>query len=190
VLDVDYEVVDLPAFDIDKLLGSPALRTTMGMLKKMTEGTELEFSDALQPLSEIADVEERMSWLKEMINFAAIVFKTHGLRMEKEAVQKAINPILEGRGNNMVMTIFEEKYYEGKAEGKLEGKAEGKLEGQAETLTEFKNGVINVLRTRFHTVPKRVAIAIREMTDITAIQSLIVDAAVCQSMKEFEKTLK
>ncbi|GHT47354.1 hypothetical protein FACS189454_09690 [Planctomycetales bacterium] len=64
VPEIDYDVVDLPARDFSKLTGSAVLRLALGILKKTVEGLENEFADAMLPLAEIADEEERVELTK------------------------------------------------------------------------------------------------------------------------------
>jgi hypothetical protein len=64
------------------------------------------------------------------------------------------------------------------AEGKAEGETKGKVEA-----------VLEVLQSRFKTVPKNVQNSIRSYTDLTALRSLLVSAATCQTMNEFKEHL-
>ncbi|MDR2116172.1 MAG: Rpn family recombination-promoting nuclease/putative transposase, partial [Planctomycetaceae bacterium] len=51
VPDIRYDIVDLPAEDIEDLRGGVILRVTLGVLKKMGEGLEEEFDQAILPLA-------------------------------------------------------------------------------------------------------------------------------------------
>ncbi|GHT31599.1 hypothetical protein FACS1894214_3060 [Planctomycetales bacterium] len=68
------------------------------------------------------------------------------------------------------------------AEGKAEGQAEGETKGKVEA-------VLEVLQSRFKTVPKNVQNSIRSYTDLTALRSLLVSAATCQTINEFKEHL-
>ena len=61
VVEIGYQVVDLPAWDFHKLVGGPVLRLALGILKKMIEDAGEEFSEAMLPLLEISDGESRKS---------------------------------------------------------------------------------------------------------------------------------
>jgi len=65
IVEVEYDVVDLPAWDFRKLVGGPALRLALGILKKMIEGNEDEFSEALLPLRESTEEEQKIELTKE-----------------------------------------------------------------------------------------------------------------------------
>jgi hypothetical protein len=67
---------------------------------------------------------------------------------------------------------------EGKVEGKIEGKVEGKIED-----------VLAILKKRFSRVPQRIVKSLRKRKDVTAMESLVVEAAVVNSIKEFESLL-
>lgn len=64
-----------------------------------------------------------------------------------------------------------------------EGEARGKAEGEAKT-------ILTVLRARFRKVPKGVENAVRSMTDATALESLAIHAATCESLEDFSEALK
>jgi flagellar biosynthesis/type III secretory pathway protein FliH len=71
---------------------------------------------------------------------------------------------------------------QGKAEGLAEGETKGKAEGKAEA-------VLEVLQSRFKSVPKNIQSRIRSYTDLTALRSLLVSAATCQTINEFKENL-
>jgi hypothetical protein len=183
LVEIDYDVVDLPAWDFGSLVGGPVLRLVLGMLHKMTGGHEDEFPEALLPLLEITDEEEKLELTKEILPFATKAFAAHNRRLDAETLNRALEPIFKDKERFMITTIFEEKFLEGKAEGKSEGKAEGKAEGEA-------NIVLLLLRKKFHKVPKKLENAIRSMTDSTALESLAAHVVDCQSLDEFSDALK
>ncbi|MDR1963874.1 MAG: Rpn family recombination-promoting nuclease/putative transposase, partial [Planctomycetaceae bacterium] len=113
VPEIKYDVVDLPEIDLDQLRGSPVLRIGMGVLKKMTEGLEDEFAQALLPLLEIADEKQQTTITKEILDFASKVFAARNKRLRDEDIEKSLQPIFKERTKNMITTIFEEKYLEG-----------------------------------------------------------------------------
>ena len=70
------------------------------------------------------------------------------------------------------------------AEGAIKGRAEGRAEGEA------KGEIRATLKQRFGEVPKEVRDAIQSMTDLVALESLLVHAESCQSLDEFGEALK
>jgi hypothetical protein len=176
-VDIEYDVVDLPAWDFKALVGGPVLRLALGMLYKMTGGAEDEFPEALLPLLEVADEEEQIELTKEMLDFADKVFKAHNRRLDQEMVSRTLKQIFHNKDKEqtMIKSIFDEKYDAGVVEGEARGKAET---------------VLTVLRARFRRVPKEVEKTIRQMTDPIALDSWAAYAATCQSLDEFATALK
>jgi len=177
VIEVEYDVVDLPAWDLETLVGGPVLRTVLGILKQMTEDMGLEFSEALLPLLEIDDENIKIDLVKEALPFIAKVFAAHDRQLDAETVNQALKPIF--KETTMIKTIFEEKYDEGVAFGKAEGKAE--------TGREI---LLKILRKRFNKVPRDVENTIRKMTDPVALDSWAEHALDCQSMTEFAQAVR
>jgi hypothetical protein len=62
------------------------------------------------------------------------------------------------------------------------GEERGIIRGRA-------NAVISVLRTRFQTVPKTIQDSIKSYTDLIALDSLLVAAVTCESIKDFRQNL-
>jgi hypothetical protein len=174
-VEIGYDVVDLPAWDFDKLVGGAVLRLALGMLHKMTGGTEDEFPVALLPLREIANEEQRIELTKELLGFVAKAMRVHNRRLEKTTVSKVLKPIFEDKEQAMIKTIFEETYDEGVAEGEVKA---------------GRNAVLAVLRAKFSRVPKEVEKSIRAMNDPTALESWAAHAATCQTMDEFTRALR
>ncbi|MDR2756680.1 MAG: Rpn family recombination-promoting nuclease/putative transposase, partial [Planctomycetaceae bacterium] len=125
VPEVQYDMVDLPAENIEHLRGGAILRVTMGILKKMAEGLEEEFDQAMLPLAEIDDENQQIVLTKEILDLVAKVYAAREKRLEPEAVHKSLKPIFQERTPNMIPTIFDELRAEGFAEGYAESFAEG-----------------------------------------------------------------
>jgi hypothetical protein len=179
VIEVEYDVVDLPAYDLRKLMGGPVLRVVLGVLKKMIEDAGEDFPVALMPLLEMDDA-EKIDVTKEVLPFITQVFAAQGRPLDTKTINKALKPIL---GENMIKTIFDEKFDEGVAVGKAEGIAEGEVKKGREVL-------LKILREKFNKVPRNVENAIRKMNDPVALDSWAVHAAICQSMTEFSEAIR
>ena len=172
---IDYDVVDLPAWDFDKLVGGTVLRLALGMLHKMTGGTLDEFPEALLPLLEIDDEGQRIELTKELLDFVDKAFAANNRELDEAIVSKALKPIFKEKEKTMIKTMFEKREEIGEARGKVKGKAEA---------------VLTVLRAKFHRVPRETEKAIRQMTDPIALDSWTAHAATCKSMDEFATALK
>ncbi|MGL6193904.1 MAG: Rpn family recombination-promoting nuclease/putative transposase, partial [Thermoguttaceae bacterium] len=182
-LDIRYDVVDLPEHDWDKLIGLPHLRLVMGVLKKMTESFDEDFSDALMPLREFTSEREQAEWLRPMLDFVSKVFEKHHLKLERETVNQVLEKVFYEKTEEIMLSIFEEAELKGKVEGITLGKAEGVAIGEARAL-------LRVLAARFQTVPNRISDRIAKIGDLVVLDSLTVTAATCKSLDEFENALK
>jgi len=177
-VEIEYDVLDLPAWGFHQLSGGAVLRLALGILHKMTGGADDEFPEALLPLREISDGEQQIELTKELLDFTARAMQAHNRRLEPTRVSAALKPIFQEREQTMIKTIFEEQQDIGEARGIARGKAEGKTEGKAET-------ILTVLRARFRRIPRKTERVIRQMTDSIALDSWAIQAATCQSMDEF-----
>jgi hypothetical protein len=180
--DINYHVVDLPAYDVDHLRGRPELRAAIGILKNMTEGNEDDFAKAMLPIAEIDDDQQQIIITKDILEFVAKAFIAHHKRLEAEAVHKALAPIFNERTENMTTTIFDEIRAEGEAEGEARGEARGEVKGG-------QNMVLAALRKKFKKIPNHIETEIRKMSDPIALESLISDVFESRTLDEFENAL-
>ena len=169
-VEIDYDVVDLPDWDFGKLVGGPVLRLVLGMLHKLAGGNLDELPAALRPLMEIADSEERIDLMKEVMPFAAKVFAAHNRRLDETLVNEALSPIFKGKERTMIKTIFEEREEIGEARGRAKS-------------------VLTALRKKFKKVPKKTEQAVLAMTDPIALESLLEHAIDSNTLDEFAEVL-
>jgi hypothetical protein len=183
LVEIEYDVVDLPAWDFGKLVGGAVLRLVLGMLHKMTGGVEDEFPEALLPLREIKDEGQKIELTSELLEFVAKAMQSHNRRLDESMVSKALKPIFNEREQAMIKTIFEEKFDAGRAEGRAEGKAKWKAEAKAEA-------VLTILRTKYKRIPKGIEKAVLAMTDLIVLESLVAHATDSVSLDEFATALQ
>lgn len=197
---IDYDVIDLPAWNFKNLVGGPVLRCTLGMLWKMTGGDLETWPEAMLPISEILDARQRIELSKDMLDFVAKAFQANDLRLEIADINKALKPIFHEKETNMILTVFEEKFLEGqkigekreriKSEIKLEEEKtknekrleEAKIKSRIETILLF-------LSSRFNGVTKKLEKKIQKIDNPEKLNELAKLAAKCESLKEFEKAL-
>jgi hypothetical protein len=177
--EIHYTVIDLPTIDRDHFCGSPVLRTAMGILKNTTEGHEEEFARAMLPLAELDDEPQRIIVIKEILDFVAKVYAARGKRLETVEIYEAVTPLLRERTENTMKSFFEELEARGEARGEVRGEARGK-----------QDMVLAALRKKFTVVPKHIETAIRQMSDPIALESLIGDVIVSQTLDEFATALR
>jgi predicted transposase/invertase (TIGR01784 family) len=83
----------------------------------------------------------------------------------------------------------------GKAEGKAEGLVEGMAKGKAEGLFEGGRksqiqGILRILTTRFASAPDDIRQAVEAKTDLSALETLIIHAATCDTLDDFRQKLR
>ena len=171
MVEIEYDVVDLPAWDFDRLVGSTVLRLALGVLHKMTGGSDEDFPVALLPLREIENEAQKIELTKELLDFVAKAMRAHNLRLDAARVSAALKLVFQDKEQNMIKTIFEEREDIGIAKGKAEA-------------------VLLVLRTKFNRVPKNIETAVLAMSDSIALESLLVHAIDSNTMDEFAEALK
>jgi hypothetical protein len=182
-VEIEYDVVDLPARDFYNLVGGAVLRAVLGILKKMLEGHGDEFGEALLPLREITDPEQRIEITNEMLLFADRAFAAHNRRLDMAKVKDALDMIFPESEKPMIKTLYEVTYDEGFVEGKTRGITLGEARGEAKT-------IVRVLKTRFNRVPKTVSDRVLAISDSVVLESLTDLAVQCQSLKEFKNALQ
>ena len=170
VPEIKYDVVDLPAWDFDKLVGSTVLRLALGMLHKMTGGNLDEFPEVLKLLSEITDEEQQIELTKELMDFVNKVFAAHNRKIDEATWNKALHPIFKGKERAMIKTIFEEREEIGEVKA-------------------CRNMVLTFLRSKFGKVPKKIEEAIRQKNDPIVLESLAAQAGRCKTLDEFAEGL-
>jgi hypothetical protein len=174
VPEIRYDVVDLPAWDFDNLVGGTVLRLALGMLHKMTGGNLDEFPEALKPLLEITDEGQRVELSKELLDFVAKAFQAHDRRLDNEMVHESLKQIFKGKERTMIKTIFEEREDIGEARGIARGKAEA---------------VLTVLRRKFKKIPKHIEQSGLAMSDPIALESLLGTAIDSDTLEGFVEIL-
>jgi len=174
VPEIRYDVVDLPAWDFDTLVGGTVLRLALGMLHKMTGGNLDEFPEVLKLLSEITDEEQQIELTKELIDFLDRAFAAHNRRLDEGTLTKALKPIFKGKERAMIKTIFEEKYDAGIADGAVRGRAEM---------------VLKALRKKFKKVPKGIEQSVLAMSDPIALESMLEHVFDSNTLDEFATML-
>jgi DNA-binding protein Fis len=170
-VEIEYDVVDLPAWDFKKLVGGPVLRLALGMLYKITGGHPDEFPEALLPLLEIANEGQKIELTKELLDFVAKAFAAHNRRLDEAKVSEVLKLVFQGKEKTMIKTIFEEREAKGKAEA-------------------GRNMVLAALRRKFKKVPKGIETEILAMSDPIALESLLVHAIDSSTLDEFAAVLK
>jgi hypothetical protein len=174
-VEIEYDLVDLPAWDFDKLVGGTVLRLVLGLLHKMAGGNVDEFSEAFRPLLEIADREQRIELTKELFNLVEKAFKANHRRLDAAKVNEALKPLFQEKERTiMIKSCFDEMRDEGIAIG--EAKA-------------GRNLVLQALRKKFMKVPKKIEKAVLAMSDPIALESVLEHVIDSDTLDEFATVL-
>jgi hypothetical protein len=177
-VEIDYDIVDLPAWDFDQLVGGAVLRLTLGLLHKMAGGNIDDLPEALKPLMEITDAEERVELGKDVLPFAAKVFAANNRRLDEAQMDEVLKPIFTGKERAMIKTVFEEKFDEGIAVGEARSEVKWKAEM-----------VLKAIRRKFKQVPKKIEDTVLAMTDPIALDSMHEHAIGSNTLDEFTSML-
>jgi hypothetical protein len=106
--------------------------------------------------------------------------KARNQKTEEAEFDRILTPIFNPEEKkNMITTIFEDKF--------LEGVAVGEARGEIRRATK---SIATVLKSRFGKVPTRIVKLIDSYSDPVTLESWLVLAATCGSLKEFEEALK
>ena len=151
----------------------------------MIESDGDEFSEALLPLLEISDEEQKIELTKEAVDFFVKVFAAHNRRVDEAMLSQALKPIFKDKEQTMIKTIFDEKYEEGVAEGKAIGIEEERSAWVADKIETL----LHILNKRLGDVPPTVRDKLHTIHDFDALSQLTDVALDCQSFAEFEKAL-
>lgn len=187
--EIKYIVVDLSKMEVDQICGSPVLKTSLCILKNMTEGNEEEFAKLMAPLAEIEDEQERKMIIKDILTFVAEVLKTKGKVLKNTKVKEAIKYASkkEEEVKNTMKDIFDKLKEEGVAIGEAIGVAKGKTEGEMEGMQKM---VLLALQKKFAKTPRRIATTIRNIFDPVALETLLGNVIDSRSLDEFKTALK
>lgn len=176
----DYDLVDLPALEVEELGKAPLLRVILELLKRGTDGTLYDVrSQILEPLAKLRSDEKTRYWIQRILQYMDQVFKRKKKELTPKLIDQVIKPVYHERSSDMSLTFLEKLELKGREEGLVEGEAKGKAEG-----------IITVLQARFKQVPKEIADRVMATTDLVALESLTITAATCENLDEFQKALK
>ncbi|MDR1268059.1 MAG: Rpn family recombination-promoting nuclease/putative transposase [Planctomycetaceae bacterium] len=181
VLNVKALLFDVPSIKFKNFPDDPELFVPFTMLQAVfsTDVTK-RMTKIVQKLQPTIHLPESQEELRDAIYYAITSAKHFSLQdflkistqIEKEGIF------------TMPTSVLDQLVAKRIAEGKAEGEAEGEVKG-------LRKSVLNVLCKRFKmtNVPKRMKAAIQRMNDPIALESLVVDAAMCQTLDEFAEAL-
>ncbi|MDR0609125.1 MAG: Rpn family recombination-promoting nuclease/putative transposase, partial [Planctomycetaceae bacterium] len=175
-LDFDYTNVVLSEYNLEHLSGNPVTKTVLGIMKILTEGKPELFSQALAPIAGLDDYEEKRYIVNLSLELYANYLRSREQKVNEANLDHVLSPIFNPKEKQeMITTIFEDKY--------LEGFAEGEARGEAKM-------IVTVLETRFGEVPRNIVKTINSYSNPKVLESWTKRAVTCKSLKEFAEVLK
>ena len=97
-----------------------------------------------------------------------------------EQINKAITTVFKGQeGINMAEAVQKSIIQEGIEIGEARGELKGSI-----------RNILALLRTKFNPIPYEIIDELNKRTDATALESLVILAAQCNTLDEFAKGLK
>jgi predicted transposase YdaD len=136
-----------------------------------------EVLERLKPYSEIPKY-------RRLIRFLWWYLVSNARRMTKQELTTVTEAVKKIIGEKNMPTILEQYRAEGIAIGEARGETRGETRGEA------RGRLLTTLEVRFNGVPKEIEKAVREMSDLIALESLVEHAKTCQSLTEFAEALK
>jgi predicted transposase YdaD len=170
--------------------GLPAVRALLSALRAASSRRLSErFESIVSMLSEAGDDSRFLDWLVSIFRYAASRSRLEGgLETVKEAVRRVRG---EREAEEMTTTLANELALKGFAKGREEGREEGLTKGREEGLTKGeRESIARVLSARFGTVPDDIRRAIEANSDRSALESLTIHAAICDTIDDFRQKLR
>ncbi|MDR1485733.1 MAG: Rpn family recombination-promoting nuclease/putative transposase [Planctomycetaceae bacterium] len=151
--------------------GHPAMLALVDTLMSYSDGTLSDsFDRIVDYFTPIKKDRRTYGWLSSITQY--FLSRT---KLGIETVTKTISKIFdERRTEKMVMSTLEELCIKERKEGQVESKIDD---------------VIEVLKVRFKKIPATIIKAVRSYKDPIALSSLVRQAAVCDTLLEFERDL-
>ncbi|MDR2169867.1 MAG: Rpn family recombination-promoting nuclease/putative transposase [Planctomycetaceae bacterium] len=172
-------LIDLSKIRRDKLTGHPALMALLDTLISYSEGKLVEsFERVVSYFEQVKNDQRTYGWLKSLTRYFVALAKI-GFETVTETISKIIN---EKETKEMVTSTMQELLQEGRKEGIKEGIKEGKIESKIQA-------VLKILKVRFKRIPVATENAIKSYKDPIALESLIEQAVICETLSEFERDL-
>ncbi|MDR0609514.1 MAG: Rpn family recombination-promoting nuclease/putative transposase [Planctomycetaceae bacterium] len=164
-------LIDLSKIRREELQGHPALIALLDTLQSYSSGDLAEnFDRIMEHLLPVKNDPRCYGWANSLTRYFLSTTKSN-----KEVAIKTVSKILNKKeAEKMVMSTLEELYVKGKEEGEVNRGA---------------SDILTVLNTRFKKVPLSISRAVHSYKDPIALGSLLVQAAACTTLDEFEQDL-
>jgi len=173
--------INLRRFQYGQLPGRPETQAMVEALMRATDGTFIEQLPSV--LQHVADAGQNEHLRLDMTRTISS-YCTWAAQATAEQINRAITTVFKGQeGINMAEAVQKSIIQEGIEIGEALGEARGGLK------YSIRN-ILAILRDKFQYVPDEIVTELNKRTDVTALESLVVLAAQCKSLAEFDNALK
>ncbi|MDR2761705.1 MAG: Rpn family recombination-promoting nuclease/putative transposase [Planctomycetaceae bacterium] len=176
-------MIDLTQIKLEDIIGMPPLKALLESLKTAKSG-ELQnrFDHIIGHFNTVKDDPRTKNWINAITNYTLTITE-----LTKEFVIKSISKLFgKKEAEKMFMSTLEKNYLEGQLEGERKGEIKGEIKGKLEGK---KDAVLKLLQARFKKVPDLISRAVNLYSDQIALDSLLVQAATCETLAEFQQNL-
>jgi len=167
VLDFPIFLIDLSRIPPEQLKGHPALQALLEALQLASEDKlEIGFDRVTSRLSAVRNDPRAAGWMKALVRYTISM-----CRIGQEIIYKSFLKILnEEEAKKMATSTMQE------------------IEARGEVRTG-RNMVLKALRTKFKKVPKEIEEAVLGKSDSIALESLLEQVFLCDTLDEFAEGL-
>ncbi|MDR2439326.1 MAG: Rpn family recombination-promoting nuclease/putative transposase [Planctomycetaceae bacterium] len=180
-------LIDLSKIRSEELQGHPALIALFDMLQSYSSGELAEsFDRIIKHLVPVKNDARCYGWANSLTRYFLSTTQSN-----KEVAIKTVSKILnKTEAKKMVMSTLEELYVKGIEKGIEKGREEGIEKGREEgNVNRGILDILDILNARFKKVPRSISRAVSSYKDSIALKSLLVQAATCKTLDEFEQDL-
>ncbi|MDR3111232.1 MAG: Rpn family recombination-promoting nuclease/putative transposase [Planctomycetaceae bacterium] len=168
--------INLRAFQYGKLPGKPVTQAIVECLKRATDGT---FTDNLSGIFRLVSIGDLVEEQKVSLVRSIATYCKWSENPTFKPIFKALSTAFrEPEGVNMIETIKDEWELAAYEKGCTDTEISAKV-----------SCILLILQERFGRVSQCINNSLNSRTDVTAVDSLVVQAAVCTSIEDFESLL-
>ncbi len=184
ILNFPIHLIDLAVIPVEELRGHPAVCALLDILQSASAGILPDrFNQIFARLRDISRKRDVLPWIEALCRYYAAV------RGESESIDihdeftRGLNGLFNTKeAGKMATTMLDVIQREGIKKGIAQGREEAWTEAQIKS-------VISVLGFRFGEIPATLRNKLLKVQSTERIETLLKQATICQSLKEFQKAL-
>jgi predicted transposase/invertase (TIGR01784 family) len=180
--DFHYLLFDLSTFSDDQIRGSVIMRAmTLAMKYALKEELSEKLFDIMDLIGNLADRRKGLECLELVFRYLTQATD----KLTKESFRQAVGRMPEGE--EIMSTLAEQWFQEGKLEGKQEGKLEGKQEGRA---SEAREVILEIIEMQFGVAPQMLIEKLNGIQSYDVLKMLRRQMKNCQTIDDFAKLVE